>query len=181
MEQDGHLKTLAERMKEKAEQERIETEKVFTEQLQTLSSNLQASSQDALRTMSDAMAQEITNAVETLNQHYRLLSMAFAKKWIGSTVLGIFLCFGMMLAGWGIVELVKKRLTESRNELAQVQAEQENLSKSVEVLNKTLETLWNETSGIAVMSWNGSRYVIGPPNSQGGHTIQGRPAIKLEE
>ena len=55
MEQAGSLKSLAERMREKPEQERIETEKIFVEQLQTLKDNLQASSQNALRTMSDAM------------------------------------------------------------------------------------------------------------------------------
>ena len=181
MEQDGHLKSLTERMKEKAEQERMQTEKVFTEQLQTLSSSLQESSTNALRTMSDAMEQEITNAAERLNQHYRLLSFAFSKKWLSMTILGITLCFGMMLAGWGMVELVKKRLTESRSELAQVEAEHKNLSRSVEILKETMGALWNESSGLTVMNWNGSRYVIGPPNSQGGHTIQGRPAIKLEE
>ncbi len=77
MEQTGSLKTLAERMKEKAEQERVETEKIFTEQLQTLKDSLQASSQNALRTMSDAMGQEITGAAKSLEQKYKVLSMAF--------------------------------------------------------------------------------------------------------
>lgn len=171
MERDGHLKTLAERMKEKAEQERQEAEKIFTEQLQTLSSSLTASSQNALATMSDVMAKEITNAAATLNQHYRLLSATFAKKWIASTVLGIFLCLGMLLGGWSWVELLVWKTEKQQAELTR-------LETACRKQREILETL--ETWGVTVQDRTEGRFIVGPPSSAGGWTIDRKAAIKLE-
>ena len=188
MEQDGHLKTLAERMREKAEQERIQTEKVFTEQLQALSSSLQASSQNALRTMSDAMAQEITNAAEKLNQHYRLLSMAFGKQWLVMTALGIAFCQGILLTGWLLTELGERRLNRHRNEMAQLEQryqmqldELQTAQEAVDMLNKTFETLMDKTSGVILAEIDGNRYLTAPEGSETGYMFSNRPAIKLKE
>jgi len=181
MEQDGQSKSLAERIREKAEQERIQTENVFREQLRTLSDSLTASSQNALRTMSDAMEREIMDAALTLNRHYRLLSLAFARKWITTTILGLFLCLGMILAGWGLMKLGDRKLTKYRSELAKLQEDHRIHREAVENLNKTLADLLGQTSGIAILERNGNRYVTTPPGSESGHTINGRPAIKLKE
>ena len=188
MERDGHLKTLAERMKEKAEQERMQTEAIFTEQLQTLKNSLQESSQNALRTMSDAMAQEITNAAENLNQRYRLLSMAFAKKWIVLASLGAALCLGMLAGGWALAKAGAWNLEKYRSELAQLKQdcqtqrdEQEQTAKVVEILNRTLTTLMDKTSGVFLMERDGSRFLVAPMGSESGHIFKGRPAIKLKE
>ena len=177
MEQDGHLKTLAERMREKAEQERIETEKVFTEQLQTLKNNLQESSTNAVRTMSDATAQEITNAAAKLNQHYRLLSMAFAKKWIGSTVLGIFLCLGMLLGGWSWVELLIWKAEKQQAELTR-------LETTCQELKNTLDTLKANTWGITLQESSNGRFIVLPPGTTTDTAqlwnVGNRKAIRLE-
>lgn len=172
MEQDGHLKSLAERMKEKAEQERIETEKVFIEQLQTLSSNLQESSKNVLRTISDAMATEATNVQKDVTAHYRILCMAFARKWIVSTVLGIFLCLGMLLGGWSWVELLIWKAEKQQAELTR-------LETACQEQREILETL--KTWGVTFQSRSEGRFIVGPPNSAGGWMIDKNPAIKLEE
>jgi hypothetical protein len=187
MEPSGGLSNLTERLKEKAEQERIQTEKVFTEQLQSLSSSLQASSQNALNTMSDAMAQEITNATERLNQRYRLLSMAFGKQWLYLTTLGIAFCLGILLTGWLLTELGDRRLNRHRNELAQLEQkcqtqrdELRTLQEAVDMLSQTFTTLMDKTSGVVLLERDGNRYIIAPQGSESGHTIGNRPAIKLK-
>jgi hypothetical protein len=175
-------------MKEKAEQERIETEKVFKEQLQTLKDNLQASSQNALTTMSDAMGQEITSRAEKLNKQYQVLSMAFGRKWIGLAILGAALCLGMAAGGWALTKTWAWRLAGYRNELAQLKQdtqaqrdEQAKIEKYVETLNKSYTELWEKTGGVALMERNGSRYIVAPTGSEGGHSYNGYPAIKLKE
>jgi hypothetical protein len=177
MEQDGHLKSLAERLKEKAEQERIETEKVFSEQLNTLSSNLQESSTNALHTMSDAMAQEITNAAAELNHHYKFLSLAFARKWIASTVLGIFLCLGMLLGGWSWVELLIWKAENARIELAQLRTDYQEQ-------RETLEMLKAEAWGVTMRESENGRFLILPPgmipDPAQFWNVGNRKAIRLE-
>jgi hypothetical protein len=107
--------------------------------------------------------------------------MAFAKKWIGTTILGIFLCMGMMLAGWGWVQLLSRKIDKQRNELEESKAEKQRYTEAVEALNKTVTALADETSGVAILEQDGNRYVTAPPGSEIGHTVRGRPAIKLKE
>ena len=176
MEQTGSLKTLAERMKEKAEQERIETEKIFTEQLQTLKDNLQASSQNALRTMSDAMAQEIMSAAESLSEQYRVLSMSFGKRWIGLASLGAALCLGMAIGGWALTEAWAWRLTG-------YQADLELLKQACQVQQQTLSNLKSQTWGLELMEDSDGRFILLPPGMRLNQKMwmkSLRNAIKLE-
>ncbi len=188
MEQDGHLKTLAERMKEKAEQERIETEKVFTEQLQTLSNNLQESSTNVLHTISDALAQEAMTVQKDVTAHYRILRFAFGKKWICQSSLSMAKLLGMLAGGWGLVKAGEWHLNSYRTVLtaleSQCQAKREEqlrVAEAVEALNGTLGMLLEQSSGVAVLEMDGSRYVTAPIGSEPGHTLRGRPAIKLKD
>ena len=176
MERDGHLKTLAERMKEKAEQERMQTEAIFTEQLQTLKNSLQESSQNALRTMSDAMAQEITNAAENLNQRYRLLSMAFAKKWIVLASLGAALCLGMLAGGWALAKAGAWNLEKYRSELAQ-------LKQDCQTQRATLENMKSQTWGLELLEDKDGRFIVLPPGMKPNPkfwNVGMKKAIKLE-
>ena len=177
MEQDGHLKSLAERLKEKAEQERIETEKVFSGQLQTLSDNLLALSQNAVRTTSDAMAQEITNATGNLNRDYHILGMAVARKWVSMAMLGLSRCLGMTLAGWGMVEVGLWRLNKCRTE-------RDSLKEECRTLRETVENLQYGTWGVTLQQRENGRFIVLPPGKKPdgrAWTIGERNAIRMEE
>jgi ABC-type phosphate transport system auxiliary subunit len=180
MEQAGSLKNLAERMREKAEQERIETEKVFKEQLQTLKDNLQASSQNALSTMSDAMGQEITSAAEKLKQHYQVLSMAFGRKWIVLASLGAALCIGVTISAWALTEIWARRLIDHLNERAQLKEETRTLRRELEVLRP--ERARAETWGLSFQERSKGRFIVVPPGMKivTGWTVDEQQAIKLE-
>ena len=177
MEQNGSLKTLAERMKEKAEQERIETEKIFTEQLQTLKDNLQASSQNALRTMSDAMGQEITSAAERLSEQYRVLSMSFGKRWIALMILGAALCLGMLAGGWGLAQVGAWRLASYRADL-------ELLKLACQEQRQALANLKSEMWNLELQELTNGRFIVFPPGKKTDGRVwkvDGRDAIKGEE
>ncbi|MDR1611598.1 MAG: relaxase/mobilization nuclease domain-containing protein [Planctomycetota bacterium] len=60
-------------------------------------------------------------------------------------------------------------------------AEKEKAREAINAYVKTLAALLDKTSGIAILERNGSRYVTAPSGSENGHTINGRPAIKLRE
>jgi hypothetical protein len=170
MEQAGSLKNLAERMREKAEQERIETEKVFSEQLQTLKDNLQASSQNALRTMSDAMGQEIMGAAEKLRQQYQVLSLAFGRKWIGLAILGVALCLGMAVGGWALTGAWAWRLAGYQTDL--------------ELAKQALANLKGEMWNLELRELPNGRFIVFPPGKKSdGQTwkVGDRDAIRMEE
>jgi hypothetical protein len=118
------------------------------------------------------MAQEITNAEAELTRRYKILSMAFGKQWICQTALGIAFCLGILLTGWLLTELGQWRLDSYRSELVR-------LKTDCQTERETLETLrqW----GVAVQERKEGRFIIGPLNSQGGWTIDTKPAIKLEK
>lgn len=176
MEQDGHLKSLAERMKEKAEQERIQTESVFREQLQTLKDNLLASSQNALRTMSDAMAQEITNASASLTRHYKILSMAYGKAWIRTAITALAALIPLalvvlLLAGWMKYQIDSYHSTCDR------------LEARIAEQRQTLANLNAGTWGVTLRETEHGRFVIMPPGvspSQKVFMVDMLKAIRLE-
>ena len=180
MEQIGNLKTLAERMKEKAEQERIETEKIFREQLQTLKDNLQASSQNALRTMSDAMAQEITSAAERLSGQYRVLSMSFGKRWIALTILGVALCLGMAIGGWALAEYGASNLEVYRSELARLKQDCQTQRRELEEMRP--ERAKAETWGLSFFESENGQFIMIPVGMEikTGWTRGENQLIKLE-
>ncbi len=180
MEQTGSLKTLAERMKEKAEQERIETEKIFIEQLQTLKDNLQASSQNALRTMSDAMGQEITSTAERLSQQYHVLSLAFGRKWIGLAALSTALCIGVTISAWALTEIWARRLIDYRNERELLKQESHTLRRELEVIRP--ERARAETWGLKFQEDKDGRFIVVPTGTKivTGWTVGKQQAIKLE-
>lgn len=175
MEQDGHLKNLAERLKEKAEQERIETEKVFTEQLQTLSSNLLASSQNALRTTMDAMAGELTTATTNLRQHYQTLSMAYGRAWLRTAITALAVFLGMLIGGWGLVAWATYRLRSHRTELSRLKAE-------CNQQHETLEALKAGTWGLSLRESEKGRFIVLPDGTKAvtGWTWGDKSTIKLE-
>ncbi len=175
MEQDGHLKSLAERMREKAEQERIETEKVFSEQLQTLKSNLLTLSQNAVCTMSDAMAQEIACAAEKLGQHYRVLSIAYGKAWMRTAITATAILFGLIVGGWGLMKGADYWLETYRLELAQVKTE-------LQDQRQTLEKLKSEAWGLTLHEDENGRFIIIPVGTKINPTwTRGKnQAIRLE-
>ena len=123
MEQDGHLKSLAERIRDKAEQERMRTENVFKEQLRTLSDSLRESSTNALHTMSDAITADIETATASLSQHYRTLSKAYGRAWVRTAITAFAMMLGLTAGGWVLMKGAAYWLDTHRQELAQVKAD----------------------------------------------------------
>lgn len=81
----------------------------------------------------------------------------------------------------GLIALGARKLDAYRNELARLEEECRISREAAEVLNKTLETLLNETSGVVIVERNRRRYVTAPAGSESGHAINGRPAMQLKE
>lgn len=177
MERDGHLKSLAERMKKKAEQERMQAEEIFNERLRSLSASLTASSQNALTTMSDAMEREITDAAGKLSQHYRTLSIAYGKAWIRTAIMALAALIGLTVGGWTLAKAGAWNLGRYRTELTQ-------LKRDCQERRETLATLKSETWDLELQTLKNGRFRVFPfgkkPDSQI-WTVDGRSAIKMEE
>ena len=176
MEQSGGLKTLAERLKDKTEQERVETEKLFADELKNLRSSLQASSKNALATMENAIAKDIGVATANLSQHFRLLSLAYGWNWLKATLLGLGLMFGMTLGGWGLAAWMDYRLASYREELATLR--QECQDQKAELIALRSET-WN----LELLKDKDGRFIVLPPGVKPNPqfwNIGTKKAIKLE-
>ena len=180
MEQDGHLKSLADRMREKAEQERIQTESVYKEQLQTLSDSLRESSKNALRTMSDAITADIETATARLSQHYRTLSVAYGRAWMRAAITAFAMMLGLTAGGWVLMKGAAYWLDAHRQELALVKADLSDHRQALETMKPERERA--ETWGLRFYEDKNGQFIIVPVGMNINTTwTQGEnQAIKLE-
>jgi hypothetical protein len=168
---------LAKRLKDKAEQERIETEKLFADELETLRSSLQASSKNALATMESVIAKDITAATTNLTQHFRLLSLAYGRSWIRTGLLGLALMLGITFGGWSLAAWMDYRLSSYRTDLAQ-------LKQDCQERQRTLAALKSETWNLELLEDKDGRFIVLPPGVKPNPqfwNIGMKKAIKLEQ
>ena len=99
--QNGMQETLTERLKKKTEEELQQVEKIFEENLQNLSRQLQKSSTKELATIENAIKTETETANSNLNRHYKVLSRAYGKEWIRSALITLSMMTGILIASWG--------------------------------------------------------------------------------
>ena len=175
MEQAGSLKSLAERMQEKAEQERIQTEKLFASELENLRRSLQTSSKNALATMENAITTEIADATERLSRHCQTLNLAYGRAWVRTAITAMAALLGLMLGGWMLMEGAVYWLAGYRQELAQVKVE-------LREQRETMENIKTKTWDLTLRESENGRFIVLPAGMKyaTGWTVGDRQAIKLE-
>jgi len=176
MQPTGNLANLAERMKEKTEQDRQQIENIVSAELTTLRRSLNDATQNALSTIKRDMEQQIQNARETLKGQSKVLSLSFGQRWLTSGLMGLAILLGLAIGGLGLAKLAERKAMNLRREISQLQQQQARLETTV----KQLQT---QTWDLDLLETPEGRFIVLPPKAtpQTGFTHnKTRQAIKVE-
>ena len=134
MQNTGNLKSLAEKMKARTEQERREMESLTRQQFDALSRSLSESSKNALNTTEAAILSGITNMETNITSRCRSLGKMFDGKYLASILLSAGILLLTTLVCWGLMTLYQYRITDLRQDIAALQNRKEILeSNNVEI------------------------------------------------
>ena len=175
MQPTGNLADLAERMKEKTEQERQQIENIVSAELTTLRRSLNDATQNALSTIKRDMEQQIQNARETLKEQSKILSLSFGQRWLATSLIALAAIIGITMGGWGLTKLAERKAMNLRQEISQLQQQQAKLETTVKQLQA-------QTWGLELADSPEGRFIILPPKATAktGWTHGTRQAIKVE-
>ena len=134
MQPTGGLANLAERMKEKAEQERQQMESIVSDELTNLRRNLSDAARNALSTIKDDMEREARKAREMFRSQSKALSLIFGQRWLTVSLIALAAIFGVTLGGWGLTKLVERKALALHREISQLQQEQTQLETTAKQL-----------------------------------------------
>ena len=175
MQPTGNLANLAERMKEKAEQERQQIEKIVSAELTTLRRSLHDATKNALSTIKKDMEREITNARDTLSEQAKALSLTFAQRWLTAGLIALAVLFGLAMGSLGLAKLAERKALSLHQEISQLQQHQARLET-------TVKQLQDQTWGLDLVEQPDGRFIILPPRvtAKIGWKFGTRKAIKVE-
>ncbi len=175
MQPTGSLANLAERMKEKAEQERQQIENIVGDELTNLRRNLSDATRNALNTIKSDMEGEIRNARWTLKDQTQTLCWSFGQRWLMVSLIALAAIIGVTLGGWGLTKLVERKVLSLHREISQLQDQQRQLETTVSQLEA-------KTWGLELLKAQEGRFIVLPPNTTAktGWTRGKRQAIKVE-
>ena len=176
MQPTGNLANLAERMKEKAEQERQQIENIVSAELTTLRRSLNDATKNALSTIKKDMEREITNARDTLSEQAKTLSLTFAQRWLTASLMALAVLFGLAMGSLGLAKLAERKALSLHREISQLQQHQARLET-------TVKQLQDQTWGLDLVEQPDGRFIILPPKATAktGFTHnKTRQAIKVE-
>ena len=126
----GTLNTLAERVKAKTEQERREMEALTRQQFEALSKSLSELSKNALSTTEAAILSGIKDMETNITSRCQSLGKMFDGKYLASILLSAGILLLTTLACWGLMTLYQHRITDLRQEIANLQNRKEILESS---------------------------------------------------
>lgn len=171
----GSLNNLAERLKEKTEQERKQIENIISKELTTLRQSLSDATRNGLNTIKNDMADEIRNARETLKYQARLLSLSFAQRWLTSALMALAILLSLAVGGLGLGKLAEREARNLYQEISQLQEQQARLETTVNQLQA-------KTWGLDLVEQPDGRFIILPPKATPttGWKIGNRQAVKVE-
>ncbi len=155
--QNGAQETLTERLKKKTEEELQQVEKIFEENLQSLSRQLQESSTKELTTIENAIKTKAMTASSNLNRHYKVLSRAYGKEWIRTALITIAMIIGTAIAAWGTLQGLGYWIRVKMDELDEIQIR-------IQEQRQTLYHLEKDTFGIYLKVSEKGKFIILPNN-----------------
>ncbi len=172
---DWQLGQSAERMKEKAEQERQQIESIVGDELTNLRLNLSGATRNVLNTIKSDMEGEIKNARWTLKDQTQTLCWSIGQRWLMVSLIALAAITGVTLGGWGLTKLVERKVLSLHREISQLQDQQTQLEATVKQLQA-------ETWGLELLEAQEGRFIVLPPNTTAktGWTRGKRQAIKVE-
>ena len=175
MQPTGSLTNLAERMKEKAEQERQQIESIVGDELTNLRLNLSSATRNALNTIKSDMEGEIKNARWTLKDQTQSLCWNIGQRWLMVSLIALAAIIGVSLGGWGLTKLVERKVLNLHREISQLQGQQIQLEITVNQLEA-------KTWGLELLEAQEGRFIVLPPDTTAktGWTRGKRQAIKVE-
>lgn len=177
-----HLGTLNERLQSKMEQDRKELERQTQYELETLSRNLQALSQNALLTIEHDIQQQSSQVtskcgkiLSEIERSLTLLRRTLVLAWIRNCVLGMGIIAGMALGTLGISSMLSTYLLHQQAQITALQKEKTDVEQSLMALNR-------KTWGISLMENKEGKFVVlGTSQTLSpGWKVNNRPAWKLE-
>ena len=172
----GNLANLAERMKEKTEQNRQQIEKIVEGELTKLQQHLSNATKNALSIIKKDMEREIQNARETFNCQTKMLNLNFAQRWLTTAVMALAVTIGMVLGSWSLVKLMERKALNLYQEISQLRQQRIQLET-------TAQQLQAKTWDLDLLETPDGRYIILPPKATAktGYTHnKNRQAIKVE-
>lgn len=127
MQNNGNLNSLTEKMKAKTERERQEVEALTRQQFSTLQQSLSESSKTALSTTEAAIFNGITDMEKNITSRCQSLGEMFNRKYWLSIVLSAGILFLTVVTCCGLITLYQHRITDTRQELAELTREKDAL------------------------------------------------------
>ncbi len=175
MQPTGSLANLAERMKEKAEQERQQIESIVSGELTNLRLNLSDATRNALNTIKSDMEGEIRSARWALKDQTQTLCWSIGQRWLMVSLIALAAIIGVTLGGWGLAKLVERKVLNLHREISHLQGQQTQLEATVNQLEA-------KTWGLELLEAQEGRFIVLPPNTTAktGWTRGKRQAIKVE-
>jgi len=176
MQPTGGLANLAERMKEKTEQERQQIENIVNTELTNLRRSLNDATKNALATIKNDMADEIRDARKTLSEQAKILNLCFAQRWLTVGLMALVILLSLAAGGLGLVKLAERKARSLHQEISQLQQQQSRLETTVQQLQA-------KTWGLDLLEAADGRYIILPPKAKaktGYIHNKNRQAIKVE-
>lgn len=175
MQPTGSLNNLAERLKEKTEQDRQQMENIVNKELANLRQNLSAVTQNALSTIKSDMEREIRKSRETLKEQIKVLSLSFAQRWLTASLIALAILLGLAMGGLGLVKLAERKAMNLHQEISRLQKQQTQLEI-------TVQQLQTQTWGLDLLETPDGRFIVLPPKTipKTGWTKDGRQVVKVE-
>jgi hypothetical protein len=170
MQNTGNLNSLAEKMKARTEQERLELESLTRQQFAALSKSLSESSKNALSTTEAAIRLQLASLEQNVTSHCRILSAVFGWKCLQALILTLCILMGATLSGWGLLTLAEKKIVTLQREVAELRTAKAALEQSIATWPLALEN-----------APNGRFLIPTPPHTlKTGWTFNNQAAWKLE-
>lgn len=117
---------------------------------------------------------KIGTAESQVDERLNTLNWSFTRLWVRPVCLSLAICLGVLLAAWGVVEVVAYRIDSQRETLAE-------LKSDIEEQHATLRELEQDTWGVGYRELENGRFLVLPEDSQRTWEVGGKPAVKLPD
>lgn len=148
--------TLMDRLNNKAEQDRQQTETLFQEHFQTLNRNLQSASENALRTTENAITKKVSALEQRLTSKCQNLEHLFTPLNARMLRWSCLLVTIVALTLFSTIGIFRYLATDLRQEIAELRHEKD-------VLETNYAQIWRQFKGLEAYEAEGKHYLLTGP------------------
>lgn len=126
----------------------------------------------------DQMGARVQDKIETaesqVDERLNTLNWSLTRLWVRPLCVSVAACLGVLLAAWGVVEVVTYRIDSQRETLAE-------LKSDIAEQQATLRELEQDTWGVGYREFEDGRFLVLPEDSLRNWEVGGKPAVKLPD